>query len=108
MSHIKSGENDPRPLGRKLATPADPGGSAALSEIRFRQLLKSRGWDEFYRNLRRAIQVLRGVVNPLRVVDVILAWDKESRREDPVTPGKSLKFQLSEQYYSNAPSKKTP
>ena len=106
LSRIKSGEDDPTPLGKKLATPREQGGPPQFSESRFRQLLKSQGWDEFYRNLRRAIQVLRGVINPLRVADVILAWDKESRRENPVTPGKSLRFQLSQQYYTNAPPKK--
>ena len=76
LSHIESGENDPAPLGEKLAKPAESGGSSPFSENRFRQLLKSRDLEEFYRNLRRAIQVLRGVVNPVRVADVILAWDR--------------------------------
>ena len=106
LSHIKSGEDDPSPLGQKLAKPSEPGGPAPLSETRFRQLLKSRDWSEFYRNLRRAVQVLRGQVNPMRVADVILAWDKESRNQEYLAPGKSLKFWLSEQYYTNAPKAK--
>lgn len=107
LSHIKTGEDDPLPLGQKLAKPSEPGAPAPFSETRFRQLLKSRDWPEFYRNLRRAIQVLRGQVNPLMVADVILAWDKESRRQEYLAPGKSLKFWLSEQYYTTAPKPKS-
>jgi CRISPR system Cascade subunit CasB len=103
LAHIKPGEHDPSPLGQKLAKPSEPGGSAPFSETRFRQLLKSRDWCEFYRNLRRAVQVLGGQVNPLRVADVILAWDKESKSQEYLASGKSLKFRLSEQYYTNAP-----
>ena len=107
LSHIKAGEDDPMPLGPKLATPLERGGPAPFSEIRFRQLLKSRDWPEFYRNLRRAIQVLRGQVNPLMVADVILAWDMESRKQEYPAVGKSLKFWLSEQYYTAAPKPKS-
>ena len=103
LSHIKAGQDDPSPLGQKLAKPLEPGGPAPFSETRFRQLLKSRDWSEFYRNLRRAVQVLRGQVNPLLVADVILAWDKEFRNADYLAPGRSLKFWLSEQYYTSAP-----
>lgn len=106
LSHIESGEDDPSPLGQRLARPTEPGGSAPFSETRFQQLLKSRDWSEFYRNLRRAIQVLRGQANPLQVADVILAWDKESRNLKYRAPGKSLKFWLSEQYYTSAPKPK--
>lgn len=104
LPHVKAGENDATPIGSKLAKPLVPGGSAPFSETRFRQLLKSRDWDEFYRNLRRAVQLLRGVVNPVRVADLILAWDRESRPEHPARPGESLKFKLSEQYYTSLKS----
>jgi len=107
LSHIKAGEDDPSPLGEKLAKPLERAGPAPFSETRFRQLLKSRDWPEFYRNLRRAIQVLRGQVNPLAVADVILAWDKERRSEEYLAPGKSFTFWLSEQYYTAAPKPKS-
>ena len=100
LSHIKAGENDPTPFGQKLARPSEPGGSAPFSESRFRHLLSSRDWNEFYRNLRRAVQVLAGNVNPLLVADLILCWDKESRRQEYAAPGKSLKFWLSRDYYT--------
>ena len=102
LSHFKSGEGDSSPVGQKLARPAEPGGSAPFSETRFRQLLTSRNWNEFYRNLRRAIQVLGGDVNPLLVADTILCWDREYRGKEPTTPGKSLKFWLSKDYYTEA------
>ena len=90
------------PFGHKLAKPSEPGATPPFSETRFRQLLSSRDWNEFYRNLRRAVQVLGGNVNPLLVADMILCWDKESLNQGYVPPGKSLKFWLSRDYYTES------
>lgn len=107
LSHVKTGENDSMPIGRKLARSIEPGGAAPFSESRFRQLLVSRDWNEFYRNLRRAIDMLGGNVNPLLVADMILCWDKEKRGEDRAAPGKTLKFRLSKDYYTEADKNKS-
>lgn len=102
LSNIKSGENDPSSVGQKLARPSEPGGAAPFSETRFRQLLTSRDWNEFYRNFRRAIQILGGDLNPLLVADTILCWDREQQEQKSTAPGKSLKFWLSQDYYTEA------
>lgn len=102
LSHIKTEEDASTPLGQKLAKPSELGGSAPFSESRFRQLLSSRDVNDFYRNLRRAIQVLGGNANPLLLADLILCWDKESRKQKYAAPGKSLKFWLSRDYYTEA------
>ena len=102
LSHIRSGENDPAPFGQKLAKAKKKGGSAPFSETRFRQLLKSRNWNELYRNLRRAIQVLDRNVNPLIVTDLILCWDREFHKRHDQIGERSLKFWLSRDYYTEA------
>lgn len=45
-----------------------------VSELRFGQLQKSHSWDEFYRLLRRSVQVLRGQANIISLADSILHW----------------------------------
>lgn len=102
LSHVKSGEGDSSSVGHKLAKPTEPGGSPPFSETRFRQLLGSRDWNDFYRNFRRAIQILGGDVNPLLVADTILCWGREYQGKEPTAPGKSLKFRLSQDYYTEA------
>ena len=106
LSHIRSGENDPLTFGAKMGKPSEPGGSSPLSELRFQQLLKSRDWNELYRNLRRAVQVLDGNINPLMVADLILSWDRDLRDDQHVVSRKSVKFQLSKDYYTNSPPPK--
>ncbi len=102
LSHVKSGEGDSASIGHKLAKPTEPGGSPPFSETRFRQLLTSRDWNEFYRNLRRAIQILGGDVNPLLIADTILCWGKEYREQGQAARAKSLRFRLSQDYYTEA------
>ena len=98
-AHIK---NDTK-LGfaQSLATPKEKNGRVPLSESRFRRLLSCRDWDELYRALRRSIAILDGNVNLLSFVDTILLWHDEFRGAYK-KPGKSLKFELSRNYYETA------
>ncbi len=98
-AHIK---NDTK-LGfaQSLATPKEKNGRVPLSESRFRQLLACRDWDELYRTLRRSVSVLDGKVNLLSFVDTVLLWNDEFRGKYK-KPGKSLKFELSRDYYEIA------
>jgi CRISPR system Cascade subunit CasB len=61
-------------FAEQLATPADGNKKAPMSESRFYQLQKSRTTDEFYRNIRRAIQLLNGRVNLFSLADDIIHW----------------------------------
>ena len=102
LAHIKTGETSNKSFGCMLASPVSKGGNSPYSELRFRQLITSKSWDEFYRNMRRAITVLGGNVNPMVVADVVLCWDKERSKSKLKEPGKSLVFELSNDYYLNA------
>ncbi len=97
-AHIKSatGKN----FGVALATPAEIGGLAPFSETRFRQLLSARDWQELYRFLRRAVTILDGKVSFVNFVETVILWSEEFTGKYKEI-GKSLKFKLSEAYYTN-------
>ena len=100
LSHVnEKGFNDSRSLATKLAMSTESG-RVPFSETRFRQLLSSRDWHEFYTRLRRAVKILDGNVHPLSVADVILRWDREYRLGMRNVHGHSLKFDLSNDYYT--------
>ncbi len=96
LAHVKI--NGDGFIAAKLGTPVN--NRVPFSETRFRQFLSCREWNEFYTALRRAVTILDGNVNPLSIVDVILHWDEENRGKTYKEPGKSLKFVLSKEYYS--------
>ncbi len=98
-SHIKQdgGDNFALSLGKSK----DGGGQPPFSEIRFRQLLKSRNWDELYKNLRRAVSIVDGVVNLDSFFNLLLDWDREFKGTFS-KPGKTVKYQMAEDYYKEA------
>lgn len=98
-SHIKSRRD--QNFAESLAAPKEKGGKAPLSETRFRQLMQSRNWDELFRNLRRAINVLDDSINIESLIDAIFLWNDEFRDEN-IRPGRGLKFELSRAYYETA------
>ena len=98
-AHIK--ESNGTDFGKALATPHDKNGRVPLSESRFRQLLSARDWTELYRSLRRAVTILDGKVGFINFVDTVELWSKELRGEYAAA-GKSVKFKLSEAYYTEA------
>lgn len=101
LSHIRQeGEKINTEFAVMLAIPSGQGGRAPFSETRFRQLLSSRDWNEFYTRLRRAVKILNGNVNPLSLADIILRWDEEHRPGGIKGFGRSLTFDLSNEYYS--------
>ncbi len=102
LSHIKQGEEENISFLQKLATPKEKNGRVPFSEIRFRQLLTCRTWDEFFTALRRAVQVLDGRVNPLSIADGILRWAEEQKSITYCEAGRSLKFDWSKEYYTEA------
>lgn len=98
LSHIKkSGSGN---IAKKLGEVKN--GRVVFSETRFRQLLSSSEWDEFYKSLRRAVVMLDGNVSPVSVADMILKWDQEYRGSFKKELSKSLKFVLSQEYYSQS------
>lgn len=101
LAHIKpESEFDKTPFGKKLSSIKEGGEKPVFSESRFRHLLKSRNWNDFYTNMRRAVVVLDGRVHPLTIVDIILRWDKEQKPDYITNPAYSLRFRLSQEYYT--------
>lgn len=99
LSHVKlEGANEKPSLGRNLGT--KKGDRAIFSESRFQKLINSRDWNELYTNLRRAVIILDGKVNPTGLIDVIKKWDFEFNCISNEKPSDSLKIKLSRDYYS--------
>lgn len=86
---------------KKLATPKD-GDRPVFSEMRFRKLMNSSNWEEFYTNLRRAIGILDNNVNPLSVADIVILWGRDFSKVESgeyIKPGEGLKLKLAKEYY---------
>ncbi len=101
LAHVrKEGLHVYSSFAKQLAQSAEGSSRAIFSETRFRQLLSSRNWNEFYTMLRRALKILNGKANPLYVADIILRWDDENRKNLVQKKTRSLKFELSHEYYT--------
>lgn len=98
LSHIRSGVNDKKPFCKKLAF--KNGGNSVFSKVKFQILLDSRNWEDFYVNLKKAINILDNNVNPLLIADLIVCWDKEVFASN-VSNGieDNPKFWMSKDYY---------
>ena len=71
-----------------------------MSEMRFKQLLKSRTPEEFYRRLLRAIRLLKGQVNVLSITADILQWYQEFTQGPERNPVNRLAVKWARDYYA--------
>lgn len=76
-------------------------GRVVFSEVRFRNLLACREWNEFYTALRRAVVILNGNVDPVSIIETITLWDEEKQGRYK-EPSKKLSFRLANDYYSQS------
>lgn len=83
---------------QQLGTPKEPGASPPMSENRFRQLIKSRDWTEFYIRMRRAIMMLKRNVNILSLADCIWLFGFQ-KTDINIEPSKSFQFRMAEEYF---------
>lgn len=86
---------------QQLGTPKEPGANAPMSENRFRQLIKSHDWPEFYQRMRRAILMLKRNVNILSLADYIWLFGKKQAGDD-MEPIQSFQFRMAEEYFKKA------
>lgn len=98
-SHVK--HDSDKPLGLLLAKPKEKNGRPPMSEGRFRQLATSRDWDDLYRGLRRSMGIIDKRVSLKNLFDTIEGWN-DAFRQQYKRPGKSIKFVLSKDYYTEA------
>ncbi len=90
-------------FAEQLATTTVGQKKPPMSELRFQQLLKSRSTDEFYRNVRRAVQLLGGRVNILSLANDIIHWHREFNKQIDRQPGKRLAVRWATDYFSVLP-----
>ncbi|GAB3379686.1 type I-E CRISPR-associated protein Cse2/CasB [Spongiibacter taiwanensis] len=86
--------------GRSFAAQLGGGEDVAvMSDLRFRQLIKSRTPEEFFRRLIRAIRMLNGGVNILSLVEGILRWYDEYQTGPDRNPVNRLSVLWAKDYY---------
>lgn len=83
----------------QLGSPKTEGGPPLMSENRFRQLIKSRDWPEFYRRMRRAIKMVKSNANILSIADFVLQFGIEQRGYVPHEPSRGFQFRFAEDYF---------
>lgn len=98
LAHVKpEGLNEKPYLGSSLGSKKN--NRVVFSESRFQKLINSRNWDELYTNLRRAVLILDGMVNPSGIIEVIKKWDFEFKEYFNEQPSERLRIKLSRDYY---------
>lgn len=78
---------------------AEVGGRPVMSELRFKQLLKSRTPEEFFKRILRAVRLLKGTANILSVADGILRWYDEYQYGPERNPVNRLSVKWAQEYY---------
>jgi CRISPR system Cascade subunit CasB len=84
---------------QQLGSSTTEGGPPLISETRFRQLIKSRDWPEFYRRMRRAIKMAKSNVNILSIADFVLQFGIEQQGFTPHEPSHGFQFRFAEDYF---------
>lgn len=72
LSHIKSIPPQEKSFAAQLGSGEKD--RPVMSEMRFKQLLKSRTPEEFYKRLLRSVRLLDGTVNLISITEDILRW----------------------------------
>lgn len=90
--HVKTCD-DSSIFSAQMASPKSIGGSARVSELRFRRLLQIPDRPTLYQPLVRTIRLLGGAVNIVSLADDIYFWGDHVRKNWAYT------------YYEKAPSK---
>lgn len=83
----------------QLAKPKE-GNKSPLSESRFKKIIKSQTWNEFYMNIRRSVEILKGQVNICSLADGIIQWGKKNKSDEVAIGSESLEFQWAQDYYN--------
>ena len=87
-------------FAKALAQPQKEGGQkAAMSELRFQQLQKSRTEEEFFTRICRAIDLLGGKVGLISLADSVLQWLHEYRFAPAARPQDRLAVKWACDYY---------
>lgn len=96
LSHIKVATTKP-----SFAAALAQGDKPVMSELRFRQLIKSRSPEELFRRLIRAIRMLDGKVNPMSLTQGVLHWYDEYQYGPDTNPTRRLSVEWARDYFTN-------
>jgi len=99
LSHVAEGTDID--FAHQLGSSKDGGDRAAMSEMRFQQLMASENIDELYSRLRRAIQLLKRNGNIISLADGVLHWSREQRSIYNTQPSQRFKYAWSKAYFSS-------
>lgn len=101
LSHVTDhipGKDFARALGSKNGTDRP-----CMSELRFQQLQTCRDEVAFFRQARRAVDLLGGTTDVGRLANDLLNWVHEYRQPDPaLPPAQRLKLRWATLYYQAA------
>jgi CRISPR system Cascade subunit CasB len=95
----------PQQLGQPMSK---EGQRPCMSESRFRQLIKSRDWEELYMRVRRAILMLKRSANLLSLSDYLLLYGKQSFDQPFWEPNNRFQFCMAEAYFTTVIEKTKP
>ncbi|WP_257279965.1 type I-E CRISPR-associated protein Cse2/CasB [Endozoicomonas sp. ISHI1] len=98
LARVKE-HNENNSFATSLAMPKEKGGKAAMSELRFQQLQKSRTEQEFFTRICRVVNLLGGKVNILSLADSILHWLSEFWLAPASRPQDRLAVIWASEYY---------
>jgi CRISPR system Cascade subunit CasB len=100
VARVKKHDGSKKSFATSLASAKEGGSKAAMSELRFQQLQKSRTPEEFFPRLCRAIDLLGGRVNIISMADDALHWLSENRSGPASKPDKRLAVRWASDYYA--------
>jgi len=87
-------------FAKALASPKEGGSKAAMTELRFQQLQKSRTPEDFFSRLSRAVDLLGRKTNILSLADDTLHWLNEHRFGPSSKPMERLAVRWASDYYA--------
>ena len=94
-------EHEPKhSFATSLAKPRETGGNSVMSEMRFQRLQTSQDEQEFFEQICRAIDLLRGRVNIPSLANDVLHWLHEFREGPAINPQNRLAVKWATDYYA--------
>jgi CRISPR system Cascade subunit CasB len=97
-AHVKQHTDTGHSLASQMGSPKPGSEKATVSELRFRRILAIDDLDEFYSQLRRAINLLDGTANLVDLARVLFRW-RPIAEQNPYDPRKNWAYD----YYAAAP-----
>ena len=104
LAHVKNNAGDGKSLAWRVGNAnTSKDAPAPMSELRFKRLLRARDIEDFYRQVRLAVQLAKGDVDVAVLADDLLGWcyEESLQTRDP-RPSSSLKFRWARDYYLTA------